>query len=257
MHYVLAQKKELWVNDVGMFDYGGDMLRYYQMQVDRRKKPIPVSVIQKDYSEALQSIDEGENAAHAVLENVVYRAIHRQILSVLYMTGSGFEEEWADELFRKLCVGRRLFRGNNLYVSGACYAAREFCEGDREEEYLMLDQDRITSNISIHVYSAAKEQEIILARAGTPWYEVDEVKEVIPYHENELSLKVTDLFTRSSKNFLIGLDPVAGKLDRHCRLSVRIRFSGVHTCIVTVNDRGFGDIFPNSNRVWEKILTLT
>lgn len=260
MYYILAQKRELWVNDVGMFDYGKNRLMYYQMQLDRRKKPIPVRVLQKDFSDALAMAgqQEAENESKGVvLENIVYRAIHKQILSALYMTGSGFEEEWADELFRKLCVGRRLFKGNNLYSFGACYAAREIGENLHEGEYLMLDEDRITSHVSVRVYSHAKEQDVILAKAGRPWYDIDESMEVIPDHENELSIRVTNIFSGRANNFLISLEPVAGKTNRHCRLSVRVRFSDVRTCIVTVNDRGFGEIFPNSNRVWEKILTIS
>ncbi len=42
--------------------------------------------------------------------------------------GEGFEGGWADSLFRKLCVGRRLFKGRNLYVSGACLMTREMAE---------------------------------------------------------------------------------------------------------------------------------
>ena len=256
MYFVLAQKPEIWVNDVGMFDYGNSSLKYYQLQVDRRKKPIPVRVMERDFPEVFREEDEVASVQKAALENVIYRAIHKQILSTLYMTGSGFEKEWADELFHKFCVGRRLFKGNNLYVSGACYAARNIGENQHMNEYLLLDEDRIVSNISIPVYREAKEQEIYLAKAGTPWYEVDEAVDVIPDQEDELSIQVTNIFTKDSKKFMIGLDPVAGKLNRHCRLSVRVRFSDVKTCIVTINDRGFGELFPNSNRIWEKILTV-
>ena len=49
-YYVLNQKKELWMNDVGLFDYEGNTLTYYQMQVDRSKSPILVGVSERDYS---------------------------------------------------------------------------------------------------------------------------------------------------------------------------------------------------------------
>ncbi len=256
LYYVLSQKRELWVNDVGMFDYGKDRLRYYQMQVDRRKSPIPVGILEKDFSDALEVSEQEPDTKAVVFENVVYGAIHKQILSTLYMTGSGFEQEWCEELFTKLCVGRRLFKGSNLYVSGACYGARELGETRLLGDYFLLDEDMVTSHLSVSVYGDAKEQEVILVKAGTPWYQIDEMLEIIPDGEDELDLKVTNIFTKESRHFMLSLEPVAGKTERQCRLAVRVRFSDSETCIITVKDRGFGEIFPTSNRIWEKTLTI-
>lgn len=257
LYYVLYQKAELWINDVGLFDYDGTHLYYYQMQLDRRKKPIPVRVTERDFSDAMVIADAEESQYGAVFENIVYGAIHKQILSSLYMTGTGFEEEWTGDVFQKLCVGRRLFKGQNLYVSGACYAAREIGGTSRLGDYLLMDEEMITCHLSINVYSEAKRQECILAKAGTPWYQVDRTVELIPDGESELRLKVMNIFTKEERYIILDLEPVSGKLARQCRLAVRVRFSDVHTCIVTMKDQGFGELFPTSNRIWEKTLTLS
>lgn len=255
LYYALYQKKELWVNDVGMFDYDGKNLCYYQMQVDRKRTPILVGVTEKDFSDAMEVVTD-EKHKGAVFENIVYGAIHKQILSALYMTGDGFEGGWADEVFRKLCVGRRLFKGRNLYVSGACYAAREAGGTARLSDFLLLDEDMISSHLLAMVYTEAKEQEIVLAKAGTPWYQVDRTLDLIPDGEDELSLIVRNIFTNEEKKFILELEPVSGKIDRKCRLGLHICFSDVHTCIVTLKDKGFGDLFPTSNRIWEKTITI-
>ncbi len=256
LYYMMAQKKELWVNDVGVFDYDGNGLRYYQMQVDRRKKPMPVRVDEKNFDEAVRTIQQDPTTQAVVLENVVYRGIHKQILSSLYMTGSGFQGEWSDELMRKLCVGRRLFQGDNLYVSGACYAARELSQKEGEKEYLILDDDCVMNQWMTTFYTDAKEQEVVIVQPGVPWYQVDEEIEVIPDGDTELDLKVCDIFTKEVRQFMIGMDPVIGKKDRHCRLKIRFRFKDANTCIVTVKDEGFGEFFPTSNRIWEKTISL-
>lgn len=252
LYYVLYQKKELWVNDVGLFDYNANQLKYYQMQVDRSKNPILVGVQEKDYSDALDLADSGEEHRAAVLENVIYGAIHKKLLSTLYMTGDGFEGDWADPVFHKLCVGRRLFKGRNLYVSGACYAAKEMGDSQRLEDYLLLDDDMISSHLFIQIYADAKQQEFQLARAGTPWYIVDQEISLIPFGENEVTLTARDIFDHREKQFILELEPVMGRLDRHCRLGLRVRFASPKRCIVTLKDEGFGDFFPTSNRVWEK-----
>lgn len=257
LYFVLYQKAELWVNDVGLFDYDGVHLRYYQMQLDRRKKPVPVRVMERDFTGAMSVADVDASGRGAVFENIVYSAIHKQILSTLYMTGTGFEDEWSDEVFQKLCVGRRLFRGQNLYVSGACYAAKELGDKPRLEDYLLMDEDMLTSHLSMKVYKDAKVQDTILAKAGIPWYQIDNTIELIPDGENELTLTAANIFSRKERNFILDLEPVAGKTGRQCRLALRVRFSNVNTCIVTMKDRGFGEIFPTSNRIWEKTLTIS
>jgi hypothetical protein len=123
-------------------------------------------------------------------------------------------------------------------------------------DYFLLDEDMVTSHLSVSVYGDAKEQEVILVKAGTPWYQIDETLEIIPDGEDELDLKVTNIFTKESRHFMLSLEPVAGKTERQCRLAVRVRFSDSETCIITVKDRGFGEIFPTSNRIWEKTLTI-
>ena len=162
LYYVLYQKAELWINDVGLFDYDGNHMYYYQMQMDRRKKPVPVRVTERDFTDAMIIADAEEAHYGAVFENIVYGAIHKQILSSLYMTGKGFEADWTGDVFQKLCVGRRLFKGQNLYVSGACYAAREIGGTSRLGDYLLMDEEMITCHLSITVYAEAKRQECIL-----------------------------------------------------------------------------------------------
>lgn len=256
LYYMLYQKKELWVNDVGMFDYDGKNLRYYQMQVDRRKTPALVGVTEKDFTEGMRAAGGDEKKKGAIFENIVYGAIHKQILSSLYMTGAGFSESWSDEVFQKLCVGRRLFKGRNLYVSGACYAAKEWGETSKLDDYLLLDEDMISSHITIPVYADAKEQELILAKAGTPWYQIQEEWEMIPDGENELGLTIKNIFSKEEKTYMIDLEPVSGRVERRCRLRIGIRFEDVHTCTVTVKDMGFGELFPTSNRIWEKTIAV-
>lgn len=44
MYYALSQKKELWLNDVALFEFGRDGLFYSQIHIDRRNIPYIVGV---------------------------------------------------------------------------------------------------------------------------------------------------------------------------------------------------------------------
>ena len=53
------------MNDVAIFDYGVKGLKYYQISIDRKHRPITVGVTVKDYSDQmnfkmLNEIDEVE-----------------------------------------------------------------------------------------------------------------------------------------------------------------------------------------------------
>ncbi len=256
LYYVLYQKKEIWINDVGIFDCTSDGLRYAQMHIDRTTTPILVGVAQKDYSDSVDLTSQSEEHKRAVFENVVYGAIHRQLLSTLYMTGDGFEEGWAEPVFHKLCVGRRLFKGNNLYVSGACYAAKEVSGGDKLSGYLLMDEEMITSRLSISVYADGKDCEETLTDAGEPWYMVDREISLIPDGETEITLLAEDVFDHRQRRFILDLEPVATRVDRQCRLTLRARFASPTRCIITMKDEGFGDLYPSSHRIWEKTFDI-
>ncbi len=255
-YYVMYQSKELWTNDVGLFDYHDRVLNYYQLQLDRRKTPVLVSVHHRPLQDAADMMEKDPEHKGVLFENAVQGLIHKQILSSLYMTGEGFEEEWCQDVFKQLCVGRRLFLGNNLFVSGACFAAREMGEDRRLQEYLMMDENMVSSRITMDIYRHGKQGDCVLVKAGEPWFQVKKELEVIPDGDEELCLRIYNAFTKEDKKILVELEPVQGRVDRHCRLGLKLLFTDAHTCVLTIRDMGFGEEYPSSNRIWEKVLQI-
>lgn len=259
IYYVMSQKKELWVNQVGLFDYTGEKITYYQMQTDRFKRPMLVSVGERDYSdyvELFHADDNTEEEKNSIFEGMVQGAIHGQIMTTLYMTGSGFADGFAGEVMKKLCVGRHLFQGDNLYVYGACYCAREVSGEKHMDEFVYLDEDTISSHVTMEAYTDAKVQEIRLAKAGTPWYQIDYEVDLIPDGDCELDLKVKNILTKETVSHMIPMEGIPGRTDRRARIGVQIRFAGKDKCIVTIRDKGFGEFFPSSYRIWEETISL-
>ncbi|MDD3173256.1 MAG: DUF5716 family protein, partial [Herbinix sp.] len=130
LYYALSQDKSLWMNDVGLFDFDAEGLNFYQIRLNRRSKPMIAGLIKSNYSDDLNmdllkpknSNSISSNAAY-IFENIANTALYKQIITTLYFTGSGFSGGWADEVIKSLCVGRRVFFGQNLFTKGACYAA--------------------------------------------------------------------------------------------------------------------------------------
>lgn len=259
VYYVMSQKKELWVNQVGMFDFRDSRITYYQMQADRLKRPALAQVAEKDYSDYAQLFISGEQTDEekaSIFEGMVHGAIHGQIITSLYMTGAGFENGFAADVMKKLCVGRHLFKGDNLYVCGACYMARELGGEQRLDDVVYLGEDIVTSDFTIQVYADAQERELPLVRAGTAWYHIEKEMDLIPDGDQELAVCIKNVVTKKQSVRLIPMDGILGRTDRRARVGIQIRFSGPDRCIITLRDKGFGEFFPSSYRIWEETITL-
>ncbi|MCI7060933.1 MAG: DUF5716 family protein [Lachnospiraceae bacterium] len=259
MYYALSQKKELWMNDVGLFEFGREGLFYSQIHIDRRNIPYIVDVKRVDLSQSL-NWDMMEHDSSFKMEyafvNLANTQMHKQLVTTIYVTGEGFQGEWANAALSQLCSGRRVFRGNNLFTKGACAAAREFAGEGILKDFLFLDQEMIYTSISLKVYRDARQQELELVKAGTPWREVDVRVDFIPDDESELQLTVQNVLRRETTVHLLSLEGFENRMNKMTRFTLRLRFADTSHCIVTLKDDGFGEYYSSSNRIWERYLSL-
>ena len=259
MYYALSQNRELWMNDVGLFAYTKKGLHYSQISIDRRNVNLIAGVKERDCSDVIDYAllsEEDTDSIKQIFLNLAGSLLHRQLVSTIYVTGEGFEHEFAKDALVELCAGRRVFKGQNLYTKGACYAARELSGGGKLEGCIFLDEEMVESNLSVRIYRDAKHEELTLVKAGTPWYDVDEKIAFIPDDEDEIQLTAQNVMKRERKSHLLSLVGIAGRDNKMTRFTLRIRFADVHTCIVTLKDEGFGTYVPSSNRIWERNIVL-
>jgi hypothetical protein len=258
LYYALSQDKTLWMNDVGLFDFNEDGLCYYQIRMNRRTKPMIAELIKTDYSDTMkfgiQRIKD--NHTDYIFENLANTILYKQIVSTLYFTGNGFEGGWADEVIKNLCVGRRVFFGQNLFTKGACYAAKEL-SGDRAlSDFLLLNDDMITSFVSIRVYCDAVYKEIPLTEAGETWYEVNKSIEVIPEGEAELDIVLRNIMSRDIVHERKQLKQFNERPDRMTRLEINLTCKDKSTGILQVTDLGFGEFFSGKGKIMEFTIEL-
>lgn len=259
MYYAISQPKELWVNNVGLFELENGSLSYVQINIDRKTLPFIIGVTEKDLTDDIdweRLEGEGAKAISYAFVNAAGTALHKQYVTTVYVTGIGFETEWADEALKELCTGRRVFRGQNLFTKGACYAARELSGAGKLSDCLFLDEDMIANNVFIRLYQDAQMQDVLVAKAGSLWTEVDESIDVIPDHEDEIQITIQNVLKREAKAHLLSLSGFSDRENRMTRFTIRIRFADRNTCIVTLKDNGFGEFCPSSNRVWERYISV-
>lgn len=257
LYYALSQKKELWMNDVALFDFGLGGLKYYQISIDRRHRPITVGVSVRDYSDELsfKMLNElSEEELEEKFKNIASVAIHKQIISTVYLTGKGFVAKWVNNTLDVFGSGKRIFKGINLFAEGACYAAKINTEPNKFADYVFLSEDMVTTAISVNAYCEAKEQELIFVKTATPWYEADKTYEFILDNTNEIEIVVRDDLKNTKISNILYLDMNCARPNKTTRVRMRVRYLNPKVCVVTIKDLGFGEFYKTTNRIWEKIL---
>jgi hypothetical protein len=253
LYYALSQKKMLWMNDVGLFDFDEAGLTYYQISINRRVYPIVAGVTKKSLTDTLSYDmikDKSADLGYA-LENAANTVLYKQIISTLYFTGKGFEGVWIEEAVKHLCKGRRAFLGHNLYTKGACYAAMELSGNEKLGDFILLSEEKIINSVSVCVYKDGKMEEVILAQAGLPWYDVNRSIEVIPQGLAEIEIILRNSITRETVKEKLVPNDFDCSQDRMVRLEINLVCTSKSFAKVTITDVGFGEICPGTGHIWE------
>lgn len=258
-YYALSQGKELWMNDVALFDFDKKGLGYYQLSVSNRQTPHVVKVSSKDFSETLEFdmlSEYEEEPLQYVFENIAKNVLHKQVISTVYVNGIGFRGEWADKVLVKLCAGRRIFKGENLYTQGACYGARELGGEGKLQPITFLSDEMIGKDISLLGYYNGRQSEIILEPGITPWFMVSKKLDVILDGEDTISITLTDVVTRQKNVEQLKLTGLLKGVGKGNRIELRIKCISPSKLIITAKDKGFGEFSPSSSRIWEREVHL-
>jgi len=258
MYYIVSQPRDVWVNDVALFDYGVKGLRYCQLSFGRKGTPTAVVAdcvdLSEDISFEMLSQMSSERLAHA-FESIANLTLHKKIITSLFVTGRGFEGDWATDVLRRLCMGRRVFLGQNLYTKGACYAARAIVQ-NRLQEYCFLSEECIKASVSLRVYHDAQAYQLELASAGDNWKTAGTNCTLILDQCNELEFTVSDAVRKDKVLDVMTLDGPIRKERRSTRLQLNFRFINRDTAVVKLKDIGFGEFYKTNYRVWEQILKI-
>lgn len=260
VQYAMNQPKELRVNDVALFDFDESGLMYYQISINRRTSPHSILLKKKDFRETL-SYDmledelSRENASY-VFESIALNVLHKQIIGTIYVTGKGFQGSWCRRVLKNLCIGRRVFVGQNLYAKGAGYGAREKIGEGKLKEYLYLGEETVRVNVSMPLYTNSQMVQYPLVTAGAVWYNATKVISFIPDNELEVELIIENAINHQETRHFITMEGLH-QLARRTRIELSVEFMDVNTMVVTLRDKGFGDLYPSSNRVWEKMIQIS
>ena len=265
-NYLFYQPKELWQYDAALFCCDRNEIRAYML---RRLKPglgggkttfVTVDEVASAHMKELAAVypvlnvDKAKDADER-FKSFIQSVFDKKVVSSVYLTGEGFENNWYPASLKVLCNGRRAFLGNNLYSRGACYTAYRKCR-DFEDSPIYLDNTKMTDQICLRMRVGGKEGWYPIVQWGSHWYEADGQWEVILEDTSDIEIHVESLAGEELQVETVSLEGLPDRKDYSLRIQIDVMFLDEKICRLTYKDVGFGEFFPATDFCTEKILKL-
>lgn len=249
IYYVMSQKREVWSNQVGMFDLSEDPMRYYELKVQRGLRQMQVVAEYENLEEGVH-LDVLENAAGAKLADKILcscadRILQKRLFSAIVLTGKGFDStDWAPEFMKQICSRRRVFSEKSLFAQGALYKAKDYLQEKSSYPFSCICEGRLKTTVSVKAQNRDKEGPLVLAEAGDNWYEAKSTVDFIVNGPGEVEFTIAPLDPKRKKLIKIGLEGFPKRPERTTRIQLSVGFSDEKTMVISIKDKGFGELFP-------------
>ena len=262
LYFVLSQKRDLWSNLSVLYDFSGDGLNYYELEILRGFQP-NVAYAKRRFLEEGFSIDileseTGMKMADSILTSLVDRMLSKKLVSSCFLAGNGFDncEEWGDHFLKTLCNRRRVFVIENLFAEGAVFSALERAKGTALYPFSIMCEGRIHVDIGLEVSRGLNRQFLPIASVGSNWYETRREFDIIPDQESALKLKVKKAGERNPVQVEIPFGDLIKRGNKLSRIAVSLHFTEDNAFTVTMRDRGFGEFFEPTDAVVRRSYTI-
>ena len=258
-HYTIKQPRELWQQQVLVCDYAGERMRFFRMEYNRHTTPVVAFTEKEEYSFLTGAVGIEEEALRESLYKqlderflgLAEKVCEGRMITAVYLIGEDFSEEWLKESLRYLCRNRRVFRGNNLYSKGACYGmAERLSPSEIGKGHVFLGEDKLKANIGMKLKRRGEDSYYALLDAGTGWYEAQGSVDFLLEEGNSFSLVITPLNGREVKRAEVTLEGLPVRSGAFSRLHMELKMTTESNVRLSVEDLGFGELFPASHQVW-------
>ena len=265
-NYLFYQPKDLWQYESTLFHCGRAEIKAYVMRRlmqgigDGKTTFVTVDEMintQMKESAFVYPVIDTEKAKEADFQfsKFIDSVFKKRIVSSVFLTGEGFENEWFSKSLRSICQGRRAFMGNNLYSKGACYSAYRKLY-THVEDPVYLSENKLSDKITISMRVSGQDMAYPIVSWGARWYESNNQWEVLLREVKDIELQIESLLDGTIKTEVISLKGFPNRTEYSMRLQIETLFLDERTCKITVRDVGFGEFFPSSDFKVEKILRL-
>lgn len=261
-HYMIHQKKDLWIHDVLICHIKEDDLFVRTVKKNINTNPTVVMMEENSYrTVSAKAVKNGNptflHSMDQALNTILCGYCEDKYVSSIFLLGEGFEGDWYPESLKYMCKNRRVFGGNNLFSKGACYgAAEKLEESEVAAKHVFLGKDKVKANVGMKVMKEGEETYIALLDAGKNWYETSKECEFILDHEDTLNFIVTPLNGKNVKTVPMYLTGMPVRPPKATRIHMEMKMISERKLLVCVTDLGFGEFFAPSGQQWKSEIVL-
>lgn len=253
-YYVLSQKKEVWNNQIGMFELSEESLCYYEMKVQRGLRQTTVLAererLEEGFNLDILNTNSGMRLADKILCSCGERLLQKKLFSSVFLTGKGFmTQDWAGEFMKLVCARRRVYVEPAIFSKGAAYKAADSTREKTSYPYLFICDGRLDTTVSVKVMRRDQENQLILAAAGDSWYESKSTVDFILDHQNYIEFMISPMDPKKRKVIKLTLDDFPERSDKTVKIQVDVGFLDENTMVIAARDKGFGELFPATDAV--------
>ena len=240
-HYVIHQPKELWKDDVLIFDSSQNAIKSYRFKINQNTRPMVAFVEEAEHG-SLFGEDEEKDGAFSEIVSDTAKASDGSV----FLLGEGFHGEWCQDSLRLLCHNRRVFKGNDLYSKGACFGMQIRLLAEKTQQMIFLSKDKMRTNVGMQVLRQGEESYLAILDGGENWYESKKEWDIILDEGNTIVIKLTPLDGRNIRNVEIVLDELPQRRAKMTRLHMQVEMKSNTLMEIQITDMGFGEFAPSS-----------
>lgn len=258
-YYILNEDENLWQDGAVLFDFDYDGFFVKQLTLAGTPKRPLLYVNERNHSMDFFIKDLASellrNDLDAKLTELFEDIRFSGPRSSVFFTGTGFSELWFTNTLELISASCRVFKGNNLYVKGACLRGyiRCFKEG---RDYPIVCKGRTKASVSLVNRCKGEVTETELSKAACDWYEAGSVTDFILDSDRSCEFIITSLVSRERTSIMFDLSSFPDRPPLTTRVEVSVRYLNDAECEIKVTDKGFGSFFAGSGACVTKRLNL-
>ncbi len=262
LYYLLNQSKSLWSGACGLFDITKAGFWYYEIQVRRDCHPVTVETFHRALPESfdldLLKTKSGGKMADSILLSGAEKMMKNRRMSAVFLTGEGMAhcQEWAFAFLRYVCSRRKVFYHHNLFARGALFMIHRMLDPSSGFPFICVGEGRVPYEITMDVVQFGVRKTILLNRAGTNWHEAANRVSFFPDGESVVRLEARRMGEKKVVPLVLPLDGFPKRPPRTTRVELEMKFTSETELSVVLRDRGFGELFPETDCRVEKVFTL-
>ena len=252
-YYGYSQKTEYCARGLGLIRFYGDEVRFFDMIERRNTKPRTAELAIGPFATLPKEGEERDAAFSSMVEEWA----KDKSLSSIYLTGEGFQTDWAGNSLKTLSrSSSHVFEGDNLFAKGAVWMVYELLERHSFTGRLYLGASLLRATIGLYVTQGGKDLFLPLIEAGRSCFEAEVSFDILLEGQDGITFHVRKIGEREGARKVLHLPGLPERPDRTTRIRLTLSTPDELTCRVTAEDLGFGELFPASHNRYEMEIDL-